>query len=115
MVWYELPLRGLMVGALVATVVTASTWMGPTLTGMAAVFPIMLTGLALVALPRLGGMATAALYAGTMRAMPGFAIGLTVLAVTTPPLGRWPALATALGAQLVFSACLLLAHRHRLR
>jgi hypothetical protein len=111
--WFELPLRGLMVGVLVAGVVTASTWMGPTLTGMAAVFPIMLTGLALMALPRLGGPAAAALFAGTMRAMPGFAIALTVLAVTALPLGAWWGMATALVAQLGFSAVLLLLHHRR--
>ncbi len=111
--WYELPLRGLMVGVLVATVVTASTWMGPTLTGMAAVFPIMLSGLALMALPRMGGVASAALFAGTMRAMPGFAIALAVLGATANHVGVWWGMATALLAQLGFSAVLLAMHRRR--
>lgn len=108
--WYELPLRALMVGTLVATVVTASDWMGPTMTGMAAVFPIMLTGLGLLALPRLGGEAGAALFASTMRAMPGFAIALLVLGLTAEPLGAWWGMATALAAQLLFAASLLLLH-----
>lgn len=111
--WYELPLRGLMVGVLVASVVTASTWMGPTLTGMAAVFPIMLSGLALMALPRMGGAATSALFAGTMRAMAGFAIALAVLGATANLLGVWWGMATALLAQLAFSAVLLAMHRRR--
>ncbi|MGE0224994.1 MAG: hypothetical protein AB7F35_21810 [Acetobacteraceae bacterium] len=106
--WYELPLRAVMVGVLVAAVVTASDWMGPTVTGMAAVFPIMLSGLALVALPRLGGAAAAALFASTMRAMPGFALALFVLNLTVEPLGAWWGMATAIAAQLCFAATLLL-------
>lgn len=109
--WYELPLRAVLVGGLVATVVTASDWMGPTVTGMAAVFPIMLTGLGLLALPRLGGAAGAALFVATMRAMPGFAIALLVLGLTAEPLGRWWGMATAIVMQLAFAACLLLWRR----
>lgn len=105
--WYEMPARGLMVGVLVATVVTLSDWMGPAVTGMAAVFPIMLTGLALVALPRLGGTATAALFAATMRAMIGFALFLVVLHLTAETLGSWGGLAAAICAQLGFSLVLL--------
>ena len=109
--WYELPLRAVLVGGLVATVVTASDWMGPTVTGMAAVFPIMLTGLGILALPRLGGLAGAVLFAATLRAMPGFAIALLVLGLTAEPLGRWWGMASAIGAQLAFAACLLLWRR----
>ena len=104
--WYELPLRAALVSGLVATVVTGSDWLGPTVTGMAAVFPIMLTGLGLLALPRLGGTAGAALFAATLRAMPGFAIALLVLGLTAEPLGRWWGMASALGTQLAFAACL---------
>ena len=109
--WYELPMRGLMVGVLVASVVTASSWLGPTLSGMAAVFPIMLTGLALVTLPRLGGAATAALFAGIMRAMPGFSLAMLLIAITAEPLGRWAGMGAALIGQLSFSALFLIAHR----
>lgn len=111
--WYELPMRGVMVGVLVASVVTASSWLGATLSGMAAVFPIMLTGLALVTLPRLGGEATAALFAGIMRAMPGFGLAMLLVALTAEPLGRWAGMGTALLGQLAFSALFLLAHRTR--
>ena len=109
--WYELPLRAVLVGGLVAAVVTASDWMGPTVTGMAAVFPIMLTGLGVLALPRLGGLAGAALFAATLRAMPGFALALLVLGLTAEPLGRWWGMGSAIGAQLAFAACLLLGRR----
>lgn len=106
--WFDLPLRALLVGSLTATVVTSSRWLGPSLTGMAAVFPIALTGLGLVVLPRLGGAASAALFASTLRAMPGFAIAVLVLHLSAMPLGTWWAMLCALLAQLAFSAMLLL-------
>lgn len=109
--WFELPMRALLVGTLTATVVTASQWLGPSLTGMAAVFPIALTGLALVALPRFGGPATAALFANTLLGMPGFAIALLVLHLTAQALGVWLGMLTALSAQLVYAALLLTRHR----
>jgi uncharacterized membrane protein (GlpM family) len=111
--WFDLPLRALLVGALTAAVVSASQWLGPSLTGMAAVFPIATTGLALVVLPRLGGAASAALFASTLRAMPGFAIAVLVLHLVAIPLGVWSGMLTALAAQLVFSAALLVGHRPR--
>lgn len=109
--WFELPMRALLVGTLTATVVTASQWLGPSLTGMAAVFPIALTGLALVALPRLGGPATAALFASTLLGMPGFAIALLVLHLTAQAFGVWLGMLTALGAQLIYAALLLVRRR----
>ena len=105
--WFDLPMRALLVGALTATVVTSSRWLGPSLTGLAAVFPIALSGLALVVLPRLGGAASAALFASTLRAMPGFAIAVLVLHLTAEPFGVWRGMLTALAAQLLYSGLLL--------
>ena len=109
--WFDLPMRALLVGGLTTTVVTASRWLGPSLTGMAAVFPIAMTGLALIVLPRLGGVATSILFSSTLRAMPGFAIALLVLHLTAMPLGTWLGMLSALLAQLGFSAVLLLTRR----
>jgi len=111
--WFELPMRALLVGSLTTTVVTASRWLGPSLTGMAAVFPIALTGLALIVLPRVGSTASAVLFSSTLRAMPGFALALAVLHLAAEPLGTWLGMLAALLAQLAFSAVLLLAHRRR--
>lgn len=108
--WFDLPLRALLVGSLTATVVTSSRWLGPSLTGMAAVFPIALTGLALIVLPQLGGVASAVLFSSALRAMPGFALALLVLHVTADRFGTWLGMLTAILAQLGFSAMLLLLH-----
>jgi uncharacterized membrane protein len=111
--WFDLPMRALLVGSLTATVVTSSRWLGPSLTGMAAVFPIALTGLALIVLPQVGGAASAALFASALRAMPGFALALLVLHLTAGRLGTWMGLLTAILSQLAYSAALLFAHWRR--
>jgi hypothetical protein len=111
--WFDLPMRALLVGSLTATVVTSSRWLGPSLTGMAAVFPIALTGLALIVLPHLGGVVSAVLFASALRAMPGFALALLVLHLTADRLGTWLGLLAAILAQLAYSAALLLAHWRR--
>ncbi len=111
--WFDLPMRALLVGSLTATVVTSSRWLGPSLTGMAAVFPIAMTGLALIVLPQLRGTASAVLFASALRAMPGFALALLVLHLTADRLGTWLSLLAAILAQLVYSAALLLGHWRR--
>lgn len=111
--WYDLPMRALLVGTLTATVLTSSRWLGPSLTGMAAVFPIAPTGLALIVLPHLGGAAAAVLFTSALRAMPGFALALLVLHLTADRLGTWLGLLTAILTQLAYSALLLMAHWRR--
>ena len=59
--WYDMLLRAAMVAFLVAIVVGTSTKIGPSVTGLLAVFPIVLTSLMLIFQPRIGGPATAAL------------------------------------------------------
>jgi hypothetical protein len=59
--WYDTPLRAGLVAALVATVVTLSGWVGPEVSGIIALIPIVLTSLMLILHPRIGGPATAAM------------------------------------------------------
>jgi uncharacterized membrane protein (GlpM family) len=105
--WYELPLRAALVGGVVATVVTASRVLGPSITGMAAVFPIAFTSFAFLILPRLGGRASAAVMASAIRAMPGFALSLLVLHLCAEPFGAWMALAAMLFTSLLWSLGML--------
>ena len=74
--------------------------LGPELTGLAAVFPVAFTGFALLVLPRLGGVGSAAIMASALRAMPGFALALLVLHLAAVPLGVAWALLAALGPSL---------------
>src|SRR5262245_3221359 len=64
--WYDMPMRAGMVACLVAIVVGTSSKVGPAVTGLLAVFPIVLTSLILIFHARIGGQATAALLANTM-------------------------------------------------
>ena len=41
--WYDIPLRASLVATLVATVVTLSGWVGPKISGIIALFPIVFT------------------------------------------------------------------------
>ncbi|HTC09050.1 MAG TPA: hypothetical protein VK726_09755 [Acetobacteraceae bacterium] len=102
--WYELPMRAALVGGVVAIVVTTSRALGPTVTGMAAVFPVAFTSFAFLILPRLGGPTSAAVMASAIRAMPGFALSLLVLHLCAETLGVWAALAAMLLTSLLWSA-----------
>src|SRR6202020_3416707 len=58
--WYDIPLRAALVAALVATVVTLSGWVGPKVSGMIALFPVVFSSMMLILHPRIGGPPTAA-------------------------------------------------------
>jgi uncharacterized membrane protein (GlpM family) len=106
--WFELPLRAALVGVVVASVVTASRALGPGVTGTASVFPVAFTSFAFLVLPRLGGAAAAAVMAGAIRAMPGFALSLLVLHLCAERIGVWLALLGMLATSLLWSAGMLL-------
>src|SRR5258708_730194 len=57
--WYDIPLRAALVATLVATVVTLSHWVGPTVSGIIALFPVVYSSLTLILQPRIGGAPTA--------------------------------------------------------
>ncbi len=99
--WLDLPVRALLIGLAVATIVTVSRAIGPDLTGIALVFPIALGSFAVVIHTRLGGRATAATMASAIRALPGFAAALLTLHLLAAS-GVWRALLAALGASLVY-------------
>jgi len=105
--WFELPARAALVGVVVASVVTASRALGPSVTGTASVFPVAFTSFAFLMLPRLGGPAAAAVMAGAVRAMPGFALALLALHLCAVPLGVWAGLGAMLATSLVWSAGML--------
>lgn len=85
--WYDVPLRAVMVAALVALVVGLSDRLGPTVTGMLAVFPIVLLSLALILHPRIGGPATASVLAHTVSGLVGFSLCCLTARLLVPVLG----------------------------
>lgn len=110
--WYDVPLRAAMVAILVAAVVAMSTRVGPTVTGILALFPIVLISLVLIFQPRIGGPATAALTANAVIGLGGFAAALVALHVAVQPLGVPTALVLAL---LVSTSCNFVVARVRRR
>jgi len=77
--WYDMPFRAALVAVLVGTVVMLSRWVGPTVTGILAVFPVVFSSLILILHPRIGGRGTAAVVANGLRGLVGFGAGLVVL------------------------------------
>jgi hypothetical protein len=104
--WYDVPLRAGMVALLVATVVGLSTRVGPTITGMLAVFPIVLLSLTLILHPRIGGPAAGAVLSNTMLGLVGFSCTCLTARLLVVPLGAAAGLSIALvvsiGCNLAF-------------
>ena len=104
--WYDIPLRAGMVAILIALVVGLSARVGPTITGILAVFPIVLTSLMLILHPRIGGPATAAVEANSLLGLVGFALTCLTARLAVEPLGTAAglslALAVSIGCNLLF-------------
>jgi hypothetical protein len=98
--WYDIPLRAVMAASLVTIVVGLSTRVGPTMTGILAVFPIVLTSLMLILHPRIGGKASAAVLANTLPGLGGFSLCLLALHLAAIPLGTVLALILALAVSI---------------
>ena len=109
--WFELPLRGLLVGAFVAAVVTLSNAIGPSATGIAAVFPIALTSLAFLINRGFGVAGAAAALGGAIKPMIGIACGFAVLSLTPELIGTWPALGLALFTALLWPMWIIARHK----
>jgi hypothetical protein len=104
--WYDVPLRAVMVALLIATVVGLSARVGPTITGILAVFPIVLLSLMLILHPRIGGPAAGAVLSNTMLGLVGFSWTCLTARLLVVPLGTAAglslALAVSVGCNLAF-------------
>ncbi len=97
--WYDIPLRASLVATLVATVVTLSGWVGPRISGIIALFPVVFTSMMLILHPRIGGPATAAVLANSAWGLMGFGLGVAVLQVGASQFG------SAIGLSLGLATC----------
>ena len=112
--WYDVPLRALMVAALVAAVVALSGRVGPTLTGLLAVYPIVMTCLMLIFHSRAGGPATATLIANTLWGLVGFSASMFPVHLATVPLGTPAGLVLALTVSIVWNLIVWAVRRRRI-
>jgi hypothetical protein len=113
--WYDIPLRAALVAILVATVVTTSGIVGPRISGVMTLFPIVFTSLMLILAPRIGGPATAAVLANGQWGLIGFGIAIVVLHLAAVPLGRAAALSLALATCMAWNFGLWIYGRWRLK
>jgi hypothetical protein len=97
--WYDIPLRAALVASLVATVVTLSSVVGPKISGMMALFPVVFTSMIVLLHPRIGGPATAAVLANSGWGLVGLGIALAILHLAAPRLG------SAIGLGLALATC----------
>ena len=76
------------------------------MTGLLAVYPIVMTSLMLIFQPRVGGPATAALIANTMWGLVGFSACLFTVHLAVVPLGTWAGLVLSLVVSVVWNLVL---------
>lgn len=104
--WYDVPLRAGMVAALVGTVVGLSSRLGPSATGILALFPIVLTSVSLILHHRLGGPGTAAILANSIPGLAGYCLSLFALHALPLRIGTPLALVVSLSMPLVWNVML---------
>jgi hypothetical protein len=111
--WYDFVLRAGLVALLVGIVVTLSFQIGPTGSGVLAVFPVIYMSIMLILHHRVGGPATAAVLANAVPALAGFGVALLTLHLIAIPLGSTAALIVALGVSVVWNAMIYAIRRRQ--
>src|SRR5689334_6196989 len=97
--WYDVPFRASLVATLVATVVTLSGKVGPSISGILALFPAVFSSMMLILHPRIGGKATAAVIANSAWGLMGFGLAFVVLHLGATHVG------SAVGLTLALATC----------
>jgi uncharacterized membrane protein (GlpM family) len=105
---YDIPLRAITAAIVVAIVTTASHSIGSFVSGVFAVFPIVMASSVVILHPRIGGKATASMFAHSQIALVGLWLGFLALHYLVAPAGVWPALLLALGVCVGWSFALWL-------
>ena len=98
--WTDLALRAALVALLVGITVTASFHIGPSGSGILAVFPIILISVQIILHRRVGGKQSAAVMANGIVGLVGFAGACVVLHFTAEPLGSAIGLTLALSTSI---------------
>jgi hypothetical protein len=111
--WHDFVLRAAMVAMLVGAVVASSFRIGPTGSGVLAVFPIIHTSIILILHRRVGGPATAAVLANALPGLVGFAAALLTLHLAAVPFGSALALILALGVSVACNAIVYAVRLHQ--
>jgi hypothetical protein len=112
--WFDAPLRALLVSAIVAAVLALSTRVGPTTTGILATAPMVMTSMALILQPRVGGKVAAAVFANALTGLVGFGASLLVLHWAVLAFGNAAGFALWILSSMVWNLCLWALWRRRI-
>lgn len=104
--WYDVPMRALLVATLVAIVVSTSSWVGPRISGIIALYPVVFTSIMVILHPRIGGPPTAAVLANSAWGLLGFGMAIAVLHVGVVQFGSAAGLSLALGTCVTWNLTL---------
>jgi uncharacterized membrane protein (GlpM family) len=105
---YDIPLRALTAAVVVAAVTTASYSIGSFASGMFAVFPIVMACSVVILHPRVGGIASASMFAHAQIALNGLWLGFLAVHYLVPAVGVWPAYGLSLAVCIAWSLLLWL-------
>jgi hypothetical protein len=97
--WYDVPMRAALVATLVAIVVSTSSWVGPRISGIIALYPVVFSSIMVILHPRIGGPPTAAVLANSAWGLLGFGMAIAVLHVGAANFG------SAIGLSLALATC----------
>lgn len=98
--WYDIPFRAALVATLVAIVVSTSGWVGPRVSGVIALYPIVFTSMMAILHPRIGGPPTAAVLANSAWGLLGFGMAIAVMHVGAANVG------SAIGLSMGLATCI---------
>jgi uncharacterized membrane protein (GlpM family) len=112
---YDIPLRALTAAVVVAAVTTASYSIGSFLSGVFAVFPIVMASSVIILHPRVGGIAAASMFAHAQIALNGLWLGFLTVHYLVAPLGVWGAFAVGLIVCNAWSGALWVIRRRRVK
>jgi uncharacterized membrane protein (GlpM family) len=106
----DIPMRALTAAVVVAVVTTASSSIGSFVSGMFAIFPIILGSSIVIMHPRIGGKLTASMLAHAQFPLIGLALGFIAVHYLVAPVGVWWALVGGLVVSLAWSGALFVAN-----
>jgi hypothetical protein len=104
--WYDVPMRAVLVATLVAIVVSTSSWVGPRISGIIALYPVVFSSIMVILHPRIGGPPTAAVLANSAWGLLGFGMAIAVMHVAVVGFGSAIGLCLALGTCIAWNLTL---------